>query len=182
MWATVHKLTFGPGTQSFGFHQSQECAYKYHGDMKLLFVLMAGAVLLSAADLKIGKPLTQKEPLPIATLLAHPADYTDKTVQVKGKITDVCQMMGCWMALTNEEGHRIRISGDEKEIVFPKDSTGKMAIAEGKFVKLDLTRDQAAARAREEAETTGKKFDPASIKGAVTLYEIRSTSAVILSK
>ena len=45
---------------------------------------------------KNGKPLTVKEPMALATLLAHPDDYVGKTVQVKGKITEVCQMAGCW--------------------------------------------------------------------------------------
>ena len=35
--------------------------------------------------------------MPLATLLAHPADYVGKTVQVKGKIAEVCQEMGCWV-------------------------------------------------------------------------------------
>ena len=56
---------------------------------------LAAAGLLCAAEIKLGKPLTMKEPIALATLLAHPEAYVGKTVQVKGKITEVCQMAGC---------------------------------------------------------------------------------------
>lgn len=150
--------------------------------MRILFAILSAAALLSAADLQLGKPLTAKEPVALSTLLAHPADYVGKTVQVKGKIVEVCQMMGCWMDLTNDDGQKVRVQVPDGEIVFPKDSPGKTVVAEGKFMKLDLTREQAVARAQEEAKDKGKTFDPASIKSGTTIYQIQGTGAVILDK
>lgn len=149
--------------------------------MKTLLAVLAAASLLSAAEIKLGKPLTLKEPVTIAALLAHPEDHVGKTVQVKGKIAEVCQMMGCWMDLTNEDGQKIQIKVNDGEIQFPKDSPGKVAVAEGQFHKVELTRAEAIERAKEEAKEKGKKFDPESVKGAVTVYEIQGTGAVILS-
>src|SRR5579883_882345 len=114
--------------------------------MRALLLAALSLGLLSAADLKLGKPLTVKDPMPLATLLAKPADYLGKTVQVKGKITEVCQMMGCWMDLTNDDGQKIRINVHDGDIVFPKDSVGKVAVAEGRFDKLELTKEQAVAQ------------------------------------
>jgi len=148
--------------------------------MRFLIAATFALFALSAADLKLGKPLTIKEPLPIAAVLAKPADYVGKTVQVKGKITEVCEMMGCWMDLTNDEGQKLRIKVNDGEIEFPKDSAGKMAVAEGRLDKLELTKEQAVARAEEEAKEKGRKFDPASVKGPVTIYQIQGTGAVIL--
>ena len=148
-------------------------------DMRLLITAAFAVSLLSAAEIKLGKPLTVNEPIPLATLLAKPADYVGKTVQVKGKITEVCQMMGCWLDLTNDEGQKLRIKVNDGEIEFPKDAAGKMAVAEGQFNKLELTREQAAARAEEEAKEKGKKFDPASVKGPVTIYQVQGAGAVI---
>lgn len=148
--------------------------------MKLLLSCLAVASLLSAADLKLGKPFTSKETISLATLMAHADDYQDKTVQVKGKITEVCQAMGCWLDLTNEEGQKVRIKVNDGEIEFPKDSAGKSAIAEGKFTKTELTREQAVAAAKEEAQEKGRTFDPASVKRGVTVYSIQGTGAVIL--
>ena len=148
--------------------------------MKTLLAALAAIGLLSAAEMKLGKPLTVKEPVPIASLLAHADDYVGKTVQVKGKITEVCQMMGCWMDLSNENGQSIHIKVNDGEIEFPKDSAGKTALAEGQFTKEVLTRDQAVARAREEAKEKGKKFNPESVKSGITVYQIQGTGAVVL--
>ena len=97
--------------------------------MRTLLASMLAFGLLSAAEIKLGKPLAVKEPMALATLLAHPDDYVGKTVQVKGKIVEVCQMMGCWMDLTNDAGQKVRIKVNDGEIDFPKDGSGKMAIA-----------------------------------------------------
>src|SRR3954471_4251157 len=100
-------------------------------------LLLGLAAALAAAEQKLGKPLELKQPTPIATLLANPEPYLGKTVQVKGKITEVCQMMGCWMALSDvESGKIMRVKVDDGDIVFPKDGAGKTAIAEGKFTRI----------------------------------------------
>jgi hypothetical protein len=147
--------------------------------MKLPLALLIATASLFAAEVKLGKPLTVKEPIPLAMLVTHADDYVGKTVQVKGKITAVCQMMGCWMELTNDAGQRIHIKVEDGDIVFPKDSAGKLAIAEGKFTKTELTREQAVAQAKEEAADNGRKFDPSKIKNGMTLYQIEGTGAVI---
>ena len=147
--------------------------------MKILLAALVAVTAISAAELKLGKPLTVKEPVALATLLAHSDDYLGKTVQVRGKITEVCQMMGCWMDLVNEDGQKVRIKVNDGGIEFPKDSAGRMAVAEGKFTMIELTRDQAVAQAKEEAGDKGKKFDAASVKGPVILYQIQGTGAVI---
>ena len=147
--------------------------------MKLVFLVLATLGIMSAAELKLGKPLTVKEPMQLSALITHADDYVGKTVQVQGKITAVCQMMGCWMELTNDAGQHVRIMVEDGDIVFPKDSPGKTAIAEGKFTKNELTREQAVAQAKEEAEETGKKFDPAKVKGPLTYYQIQGTGAVV---
>jgi hypothetical protein len=148
--------------------------------MKLLLVALTAISLASAADLKLGTPLAAGTPIALATLLSHSEAYAGKTVQVKGKIAAVCQEMGCWMDLVNDAGQKIRIKVNDGEIEFPKDSAGKTAIAEGKFTKVVLTRDEAVEQAKESAKESGKKFDPASIKSGASYYQIQGTGAVIL--
>ena len=142
----------------------------------LLFV--ATAISLLAAQ-KLGKPLTLKEPVSIATIQSEPSRYVGQIVQVKGKVTEVCQMMGCWMNLADGE-KSIRIKVNDGDIVFPKESVGKNALAEGKLVKIELTREQAIAQAKHEAEETGRKFNPDSVKSGVTIYQIQGSGAVLL--
>ncbi|HET8548956.1 MAG TPA: DUF4920 domain-containing protein [Bryobacteraceae bacterium] len=102
--------------------------------MKPLLLTLLSSALVLAADLPLGKPLALKEPVAIEKLMAKPAVYANKPVQVKGTVTAVCQNMGCWMALTTADT-TVRIKVDDGEIVFPKDAIGKVATAEGKFVK-----------------------------------------------
>jgi hypothetical protein len=133
------------------------------------------------AEVKLGKPLELKEPVSIADVTAKPDTYLDKQVQVKGKVTEVCQMMGCWMALADPATNKsIRIKVKDGEIVFPKDAAGKTAIAEGKLVKISMTKEQAVEQAKHEAEEQGKKFNPKSVKGPTVNYQIQGTGAVIL--
>jgi hypothetical protein len=103
--------------------------------MRILLAVLTAATLLMAADNKLGKPLTLKEPMSVANLMAHADDYVGKTVQVKGKVSAVCQEMGCWMELSNDAGQKIRVKVEDGVIVFPKDATGSSAIAEGKLSK-----------------------------------------------
>ena len=149
--------------------------------MRILLTVVAAAGLLCAADTKFGKPLTIKQPMPLATLLAHADDYNGKTVQVKAKITDVCQAMGCWLELVNEDGQHLRFEAHEAGIEFPKDSAGRMVIAEGKFVKSELSKEAATEKAKEDAKDKGKTFDPASVKPGYS-YEIEGSGALLLSK
>ncbi|MGJ5813554.1 DUF4920 domain-containing protein [Paludibaculum fermentans] len=148
--------------------------------MKYLVSLLIAAALCFAAESKLGKPLTLTTQTAIADINAKPAEFVGKTVQVKGKISEVCQSMGCWMQLVDPATKAaVKIKVKDGEIVFPKDSVGKIAVAEGKLSKIEMTKEQAIAQAKHEAEENKKKFDPASVKGPVTIYQIQGTGAVI---
>ena len=148
---------------------------------RILTAVALGASLLAAAELKLGKPLTGKDPVSVEKIYAEPGKFLGKTVAVKGKITEVCQMMGCWMNLVDESsGKLIRIKVNDGEIEFPKQSAGKIAIAEGTLMKIELSKERAIAEARHEADEMGRKFDPASVKGPVTRYQIKGIGAVVL--
>ncbi len=144
----------------------------------LLSFLPALALL---AETKLGKPLTLASPTPIPQVLAKPDTFVDKTIQVKGRITEVCEMMGCWTnLLDSESGKMIRVKVNDGDIVFPKEAVGKMALAEGTLKKIELTKEQAVARAKHEAEEQGRKFDPSKIKSGATIYQIAGSGAVLL--
>jgi hypothetical protein len=148
--------------------------------MRILCVLLVFCTM-AVADTPLGKPLTLKKVTPINKLASKPGDYVGKTVQAKGKVAEVCQKMGCWMNLVDPKSAKmIRIKVKDGEIVFPKESIGKMALAEGQMVKIDLTKEQAVAMARHEAEENKKPFDPGTVTGPRTIYQIRATGAVIL--
>jgi hypothetical protein len=149
---------------------------------KSTFAVLAAfaAAALAGEPAKLGKPLTLKEPQAVRQVLAAPDALVGKTVQVKGKVTEVCQMMGCWMALADLENNKVlRVKVNDGDIVFPKESVGKVAVAEGTLAKLTLSREQAVAQARHEAEEQGRKFNPASIKSGTVIYQLNGSGAVI---
>ncbi len=153
--------------------------------MKRVFIFVALLVFAAssfAADVKLGKPLKVKQPIAISKLLEKPDQYVGKTVQVKGKITGVCQMMGCWMMIADDAGKAVKIKVKDGEIVFPKDSAGKTAIAEGKFAKVDAANSEESAHAEHNAEKPAPKAEEAKAKAnaQAPAYQINGTGAVII--
>lgn len=144
-----------------------------------MYTLLLAALLAAAGEVRLGKPLAVESSVSVGELMRAPDTSVGKVVQVKGKVTEVCEMMGCWMQLVDgETGVRVKVN--DGDIVFPKSAIGKTAVAEGTLKKLELTREQAIARARHEAEEQGRKFNPASVKSGATIYQIQGTGAVIL--
>ena len=143
--------------------------------------LIATALCSFASEpMKLGKPLTLASPRTVASVVEQAAALVGETVQVRGKVTEVCQMMGCWMALKDTASEAmLRVKVNDGDIVFPKESVGKMAVAEGKLAKFELTREQAVARAKHEAEEQGRKFNPKSITRGETIYQIQGAGAIV---
>jgi hypothetical protein len=143
------------------------------------FLLLAAALCL--ADTRLGQPLKLSEPVPVAEIGRNPQKFSGKIVQVRGKVTEICEMAGCWMNLVDPAGNAsIRIKVNDGDIVFPKTAIGKIALAEGTLKEFKLTREQMIARARHEAEEQGRKFNPDSVKSGGTIYQIQGTGAIIL--
>ncbi len=149
--------------------------------MRLILSLILPAALLLAGEVKLGAPLTLKKQTAIASLEAKPADYVGRNVQVKGRVSEVCEEAGCWMNLVDPKSNaKVRIKVKDGEIVFPKDAVGRLAVAEGIFTKLELTKDQLIAQMKHEAEENNKKFDPATVTEGKTIYQIKGAGAVVL--
>lgn len=147
--------------------------------MKTTILAIAFIAALHAAELKIGKALTKQKTVSLAELTAKPDAYVGKKFQVKGKITEVCQVMGCWIMLTDGKGAMMRIQMEEGKVAFPKDAAGRSAVAEGTLARYELSKDQALAEAEHEAKDAGKPFHPESVKGPVVIYQIEGLGAVL---
>jgi hypothetical protein len=148
--------------------------------MRSFLLVLVALVTAAAGEIKLGKPFTIDEFIGIDKLMTHADRYVGRVVQVKGTVRDVCRAMGCWMELADiQSGKHIRVKVRDGEIVFPKEAIGKTAIAEGTLEQVKLTREQAVAQAKHEAEANGRKFDPESISADVTYYQIKGTGAVI---
>jgi len=81
-----------------------------------------------------GEKLQLESATPIAAILAHPQDYEGKLVQVRGKVTEVCQHMGCWLRVGDADGSLLLASSAEDKVTIPTDATGRGVVVEGTVV------------------------------------------------
>ena len=143
----------------------------------------AGVTAAASEDAKpatvYGAAVGDLEPTPIARILADPEKWRGREVVVKGEITGVCPMMGCWMEL-REGAARVRIKVEDGVIVFPADGEGRTALARGKVELLDMERDEYIEWRRHQAEELGETFDERSVgDGPYRVVQIAGAGAEI---
>jgi len=150
--------------------------------IKCLITILLGFILInfkSFAQVKLGKELTLNEKTKISEILSNPTDFIGKKVLVEGEVFAVCKMAGCWMEVTDENGKKIRVKVKDGEIVFPEEAIGKTVVVEGEVYKIELDEEQAKNYLEHMAEDAGEEFDESSVKGPMTLYQIKGFGAVI---
>ena len=117
---------------------------------------------------------------PISAILAEPKKYAGQTVRVEGMVTDVCEMRGCWFEMAGEKaGEKLRFKVTDGEMVFPVDSKGKHAVAEGVVNVKDLSLEDTKLMAVEEAKEHGQECDESKITEAKSVVRLDGTGAII---
>jgi len=150
-----------------------------------LLILLVGWEIIFAQteETKLGSEITLAEKTKISDILAEPETYLDKTVLVEGEVLDVCPMMGCWMELKSDANdERIKVKVKDGEIVFPMEAIGSTAMVEGKVYKIELTQEEAVEHFQHVAEEKSIEFDPSTITGPMTIYQIKGLGAEIHKK
>ncbi|MBD3223425.1 MAG: DUF4920 domain-containing protein [Caldithrix sp.] len=147
----------------------------------IITVVFSATSLLAEEDGKVyGKGVTLEDTTQISDILATPDDYVGQRLMVKGRIVDVCKKRGCWMELAgDQEFQTLRIKVKDGEIVFPLQSRGKLALAEGVFEKIELSMEQTLQRMKHHAEEHGETFNAEEVKEPMTYYQLRGLGAVI---
>jgi len=149
----------------------------------LLLSLSIGAILAQTDEAKLGAEITLTEKTNISDILDDPEAYLDKIVLVEGEVLDVCPMMGCWMELKSDDGEgMIKVKVKDGDIVFPVEAKGSTALVEGKVYKIELTQEKAIEHFEHVAEEKGEEFDPSTITGPMTIYQIKGLGAEIYKK
>ena len=145
-----------------------------------VLVILLSATMIFAGGKKLGKDITLKEKTKVSSILADPKKFVGKKVLIEGTILDVCSKRGCWMEIASDKQfQKIKVKVKDGEIVFPMEAKGKKALVEGEVYEINLTKLQALKQAEHEAEEHGTKFDPSSVKGPVTYYQIKGLGAEI---
>jgi hypothetical protein len=148
----------------------------------LTLVSFSGPYALAGGDgTSYGEPLTGTDTIKISELLSNPDDYLSQVVRVEGLVTDVCKKRGCWMSIASEDEdfQEIRIKVDDGVIVFPLESKGSHAIAEGVFHKIEMTLEQTLKYREHQAQEHGEEFDPSTVTEPLVYYQIKGRGAVI---
>jgi hypothetical protein len=149
----------------------------------LALFLSIGAIIAQTDEAKLGAEITLTEKTNISDVLADPESYLDKTVLIEGEILDVCPMMGCWMEIKSDDDEgKIKVKVKDGDIVFPVEAKGSTALVEGKVYKIEMTQEKAIEHFQHVAEEKGEEFDPSSITGPMTTYQIKGLGAEIHKK
>lgn len=118
---------------------------------------------------------------PIETILAEPKKFAGQTVRVEGMVTDVCAKRGCWFEMAGTKpGQTLRFKVTDGDMVFPPDSKGKHAVAEGVVAVHELSLEESKDYAKEQAEESGKAYDPATITEPMAIVRLDGTGAVFM--
>ncbi len=137
----------------------------------------------SAKTTKFGAGVTLADTVGIDKILAEPAAFQGKTVRVEGMVTDVCPKRGCWFDMAGEvPGQKLKFKVTDGEMVFPVESKGMYAVAQGQVMVKELTLEQSKQYAEEMAHEYGKPFDPASVTKPVQIVRLDGTGAVFRDK
>ena len=149
----------------------------------LLALLSSSIVFAQAEEEKLGEEITLTEKTSINDILSDPENYLDQVVLVEGEVVDVCPEMGCWMELKSESEEKvIKVKVKDGDIVFPMEAIGKTAMVEGKVYKIELTEEEAVGCMEHLAEEKGQEFDSSTVKGPMTIYQIKGIGAEIYPK
>jgi len=147
----------------------------------LLFAASWLGVPAAADTVHVGDPLTVDAATPIAELVANADRFAGQTVRVEGRVTGVCQKMGCWMNVADDAGHTLQVKVEDGVIVFPAEAEGHDAAVQGAVEILDMERDEWVAWHKHLAEESGAVFDEASLgDGPYRLVRLRGQGADIV--
>ncbi|MCW8879589.1 MAG: DUF4920 domain-containing protein [Kangiellaceae bacterium] len=116
----------------------------------------------------------------ISKVLASPQKYLGKEITVVGTIVSVCSKRGCWMKLASDKKFQtLRIKVRDGDMVFPFNAKGQTAYATGQLKPIELTKEKAIAYLAHLAEEAKEEFDPTSVTGAMTIYQLSPTGVTI---
>lgn len=87
-------------------------------------------------------PRIKQADYPLAVALKNPENHTEGKRVMTGRITQVCQKMGCWMILTDGDVFA-RVDFNDHAFLIPKDSSGDARVY-GHLVEKKLTDEEIA--------------------------------------
>ncbi|NKC01332.1 MAG: DUF4920 domain-containing protein [Pseudomonadales bacterium] len=134
-----------------------------------------------AAD-QYGKGLSDAVAVRVGELTLNPDAYVDQPVKVVGLVNDVCPMKGCWVEILDAQSSTtMRFKVKDDVIVFPASAKGKEIVAEGVLRRHEMSESRARSWLAHLAAEKGETFDPQSVTGPLTVYQIEGDGAEVAS-
>ena len=141
----------------------------------------AGVLILDGWQV-YGEPVSTELPhANVADVLAQPASFAGRDVQLQGTISEVCQEKGCWLRIADPSGGEETVFVKftcpvDGEYLIPKDAAGKPVVVQGQVVVEEM--DEATAR--HMAEDSGRSpAEIEAIKGPQKVIRVMSPSAKV---
>ncbi len=128
-----------------------------------------------AAD-DFGAALTLEKATPLPDVLANAERYAEQPVLIHGRLTDVCQKMGCWTVI-QDQGAQVRVRFKDYGFSLPKDSIGCEAFVEGVVAVEAISEKQAR-----HYESESRDGDPDSVKGPQRKVGFTATGVRLIRK
>ncbi|MBO6574863.1 MAG: DUF4920 domain-containing protein [Rhodothermales bacterium] len=106
-------------------------------------ILLAGCVgdhsqeydVLTGYD-SFGEAITPEDAVPVSAVIADGPAMIGHPVKLEGRISEVCEMAGCWLSMQVIDGPMVRVDVPRDEngayvFTFPKDASGRRAVISG---------------------------------------------------
>ena len=100
-------------------------------------------------------------PLPLATVLENGETHVDRQVVVTTRVSQVCQMKGCFF-IAQDGAYTARVSFKDYSFFVPTDISGRTVTLSGQLTHRDVSAEQAAhynADMKGEGVTAGRQYE-----------------------
>lgn len=154
--------------------------------MKYLLILFSSVILLSACNKapvksevkgeKFGAEMTTEAAVAASEIKQLLAGKDSVQTKLEAKITQCCQMKGCWMTVDIGNGEAMHVSFKDYGFFVPKDAAGKKTIMEGVARRRVVEADELQHRAKDEGKS---EEEIAAITSPVEEYEFVANGLVI---
>ena len=115
--------------------------------------LLIFTVSVSAQKLKFGDDITNEE-ITINSKIEYLYKSKEKfNTSFKAKVTEVCQMKGCWMKLDIGNKNEVMVNFKDYAFFVPKDIKGKDVIVSGEAYTRTISIDELKHYARDRGDS-----------------------------
>jgi len=80
---------------------------------------------------KFGEEVKPVEVKPVSKIEATMGENKTASMQIEGKVIDVCKKKGCWMTLETPNGKGMRVTFKDYAFFMPMDIVGKNVVLDG---------------------------------------------------